>query len=656
MRDEPGGFLMAYCRLLLWGSLGIASVPLTAVGDAPRESASTVSDNSVRQGPRRAKPQERGVGRLIGDFSFAALDGTTHKLSEFQQRKAVVFAFTNTSCPLCRKFAPTLARLERLYAERNVAFVYVNPTSSEPLADLTQAITTQGFSGPYVRDNEGAVARALRATHSTDVFVLDSRRTLAYRGAIDDQYGFGYSREAPREEFLVDALESVLHDRPVEVPATDAPGCPLGEKSERSKPSTTSETPVTFHNRISRLMQQHCVECHRKGGVAPFALDNYTDVVGHAATIRNSIERGVMPPWFAARGAPGEPTRWSNDPTLAPQDQADLFAWLENGTPEGEPVDAPLPRATAGEWRIGNPDRIFQIPRPLPVKASGRVPYHDIIVETGLSADQWVQGVEIQPTAPEVVHHVLVFVLPPGASGNKTPSNDQHLDQTVAFEQRGYFAAYVPGNGSFRLPEGYAKLLPVGSRLWFQIHYEPNGTATEDQTRMGVVFASEPPRFVVQVKGANNPRLSIPPGAENHSEIGYLRLATDIRLMSFMPHMHLRGKAFRYEALLPDGKIQLLLEVPRYDPNWQLTYRLAEPIDLPKGAVIRATGWFDNSRNNPANPDPSRTVRWGQMAEEEMLVGYIEFYPSKPRGVPVSTVKKVSSPPRKGPGRTVPAK
>lgn len=646
---------MAYRRLLLWGnflcgSLGVVCVPLTAFAESPRPNA--VSDE-VRQGPRRARATDRGVGRLVDDLALTSIDGTTRKLSDFKQKKAVVVAFTNTSCPLCRKFSPTLARLEKQYSERDVAFVYVNPTTSEPVDDLKRAIGTHGFAGPYVRDPEGTISRALFATHSTDVFVIDSSRTLVYRGAIDDQYGFGYARETPREEYLVAALNSVLRSEPIEVQATDAPGCPLDEKKLAAAGSPASAA-VTYHNRISRLLQQYCVECHRKDGVAPFALDNREDVVGHAATIRNAIERGAMPPWFAARDEKGTPSRWANDPTLTPQDQADLFAWLDGGMPAGEVADAPLPRPAASEWRIGKPDQIFQLPKPVAVKATGRVPYQDIILETGFSGDRWVQAVEIQPTAPEVVHHILVFIMPPGAVAGKNPSNDKHFDQTSAIEQRGYFAAYVPGNNTFRLPEGYAKLLPAGSRIWLQIHYEPNGTATEDQTRMGIVFASEPPKYVVQVKGANNPKISIPAGAENHPEIGFLKLQTDVRVTSFMPHMHLRGKAFRYEVLFPDGKTQVLLDIPRYDSNWQLTYQLAEPIDLPKGSIVKATGWFDNSRGNPANPDPSRTVRWGMQAEDEMLVGYIEFYPTKGRNGQAAPPSKVTRAPRKGNARLSP--
>jgi hypothetical protein len=202
----------------------------------------------------------------------------------------------------------------------------------------------------------------------------------------------------------------------------------------------------------------------------------------------------------------------------------------------------------------------------------------------------------------------------------------------------------------FRLPDDFAKLLPAGSRLRFQIHYEPNGEATTDQMRLAMVFAKRRPQNVVQVKGIAYRNLNIPPGADNHAEVGMLKLAIDMRVMSLMPHMHLRGKAFRYEAILPSGETQLLLDVPRYDPNWQLTYRLAEPVELPKGTVLRATGWFDNSRNNPGNPDPDKTVRWGRKIDDEMLIGFFEFYASKARAPDPKGARKSSRPSPAPPG------
>jgi hypothetical protein len=214
------------------------------------------------------------------------------------------------------------------------------------------------------------------------------------------------------------------------------------------------------------------------------------------------------------------------------------------------------------------------------------------------------------------VHHVLVFVQEPGKAGFAGEGD----------ERDGFFAAYVPGNSHALYPDGFAKKLPAGARLRFQIHYTPNGTATQDQMRLGFVFSAGPPEHVIRVAGIANHRLSIPPGANHHPATAVLPVPADVKLLAFTPHMHLRGAAFRYEAILPDGTIRTLLDVPRYDFNWQLSYRYAEPQSLPRGSQIRATGWFDNSTDNPANPDPAKTVRWGQQTFDEMMLGYVEYY------------------------------
>jgi len=227
-----------------------------------------------------------------------------------------------------------------------------------------------------------------------------------------------------------------------------------------------------------------------------------------------------------------------------------------------------------------------------------------------------VQAIEVQPTAREVVHHVLIFARAPG------PKTGRGDDDGV----NGFFAAYVPGNNSVVYPDGFAKPLPAGTRLHFQIHYTPNGTATRDQVRLGLIYAKEEPQHIVQTAGIADLRLNIPPGAEHHPETSSIPVPRDVRLLGLFPHMHVRGSAFRYEVLLPDGNARTLLEVPHYDFNWQLGYRFAEPPLIPAGSKVRATGWYDNSSKNPANPDPAKTVKWGPQTYDEMMIGYVEFY------------------------------
>jgi hypothetical protein len=587
-------------------------------GEAPPPPFVT-EESSPRQAPKRITPAEAGIGRMIPDATFTDLDGKNHRLTEFTRGKATVIALVSSSCPVSKRYLPTLGMLEPEAKKSGVGVLLIAPTPSDTPAELRAALASAKITSTCIPDPNGALCQKLGAVASTDVFVLDARRTLVYHGALDDQYGLGYSLDAPRQRYAVDAVKAVLDDRIPTVQATEAPGCIL----DFGRTQTVTADTVTYHNRISRLLQANCLECHRQGGVAPFALESYEQVTAKAGMIRRMVERGLMPPWFAGKPTNGAHSPWLNDRSLAERDRTDLLAWLASGKPLGNPADAPLPRRWPSEWQIGTPDAIYQIAQPIDVKASGTMPYQNVIVDTGLAEDKWVTAIEVQPTAREVVHHVLVFARDPAsrARNDAAPRIRNDDDGTG-----GFFAAYVPGNNHVTYPDGFAKPLPAGSRLHFQIHYTPNGTATKDQVRIGLKFAKGEPKHVVQVAGIANVRLNIPPGVDNHAVAGSIPVPREVKILGFMPHMHVRGKSFRYDVLLPDGSARMLLEVPRYDFNWQLAYRYAEPITIPAGSKIRATGWFDNSANNPANPDPTKSVRWGPQTTDEMMLGYVEYY------------------------------
>ncbi|MGV3486158.1 MAG: redoxin family protein [Planctomycetaceae bacterium] len=580
------------------------------------ESLVAAESSALRQGPRRLVPGDHGVGQRIADFTVSDIDGNELSLADFGDRSALVVAFTNTSCPLCKKYTPTLAALEDRYSGKNVAFLFVNPTSSDELQAIRSVMSSNQLDGRYVRDEDEQLVRAFGATHTTDVFVLDAQRTVIYRGAVDDQYGFGYSLDEPRSHYLVSALDAMLAGERVRISATEAPGCPIDVADTDGQPSE-----LTYHNHVSRILQNHCVGCHREGGVAPFSLDDYDAVVSQSGAIRRVVEDDIMPPWFAAKPDAGEVSPFINDCSLSHSDKEKVLAWLSGDKTEGDPADAPLPRAYSSDWQIGEPDVVLQLPEPIAVKASGTMPYQYATIETGFTEDRFIKAIEIRPTAREVVHHCLVTVLPPPDA--KVTSRGQ---RGFGEDRDGFFAAYAPGYEALHFNDGFGKMIPAGSRLRFQLHYTPNGTATADQSMIGMVFADKPPKQIVNVAGIAQPRLAIPPHAENHEVSAETRLPRDATILAFFPHMHLRGKAFRFDAITPDGKTQRLLDVPRYDFNWQLSYRLAEPLRLPAGSTIRATGWFDNSANNPANPDPDRTVRWGEQTYDEMMIGYVEYH------------------------------
>lgn len=589
--------------------------PQTGSSKDSSNNGKVACDAAVPRRYRRLKPSDHLVGRIMPEIAFRDIDGGNHNLAECKSAQATVIAVTSTSCPLSKRFLPTLARIEKLYVGK-INFIYVNPISTDSNESIRSAIQVNDLKGPYVRDPEGTLLSVLGARSSTDCFVVDQAMTLRYRGAVDDQYGLGYSLAEPQQSLLAEALDAVLLGKTPTIAATDAPGCRLKLASyNKSKSSSKTATQITYHNRISRIMQAHCAECHHDGGVAPFALTSYQDVEAHAGMIAEVLKEGTMPPWFAAPQKTVS-MAWMHDRSLSATDKADLLTWLGSDQAIGNPADAPIPAKFSDDWQMGTPDVLWSIPKPISVPASGVMPYQTAIIETRLEEDKWVYGFEIRPTAREVVHHIGVYV-----------EAGPHPDQmgSDAESTGSYFALYVPGTSWRRFPEGCAKLLPKGAKLRFQIHYTPNGTPVEDQTQIGFYYAKQPPQHELKMIGVVNPKLKIPPFAPNHCETCWIALPNDIQIVSLLPHMHARGKAFRLQSISKSGEMTTLLDVPRYDFNWQLAYQFATPQAIPKGTKLKVTGWFDNSDKNPANPDPTKTVGVGLQSTDEMLVGYVEF-------------------------------
>jgi mono/diheme cytochrome c family protein len=613
-----------------WSAL-IGAILVAACGAAiPRRAG---AEPPVREGPKPVRPGDHGIGLRAADVAFADLAGTPQSLARVADGRITVVAMTSTSCPLSRKYLSTLEELVSTSGPE-IAWVLVNPVATDTPAEMRAAAARLGDRVIYVHDAERTLTAAVGAVTTTDVVVLAADRTVAYHGAIDDQYGFGYSLAAPRKRFLADALAAICAGEEPPVAATEAPGCVL------ERPAAVAPvSDVTYHGRISRIVERHCVECHRDGGVGPFPLDSYADLVAHAAMVREVIDRGTMPPWFAAP-TPADTetgrvhTPWANDRSLAERDKQDFLAWLAGSRPEGDPADAPAPRTYPDGWQIGTPDAIFEFAEPVPVKAAGVMPYQTVIVETHLPEDRWVQAIEVQPGDRGVVHHALIHLA--GAEEQASDPRD-----AAAEGRGGFWGEYVPGQNTLVYPAGFAKKLPKGARLRFQMHYTPNGTATTDRTRVGVIYAQEPPRHEVRVAGIVNPRISIPPGAADHREEASLKLPFDATILGFLPHLHVRGKACRYEVVRAGGDRTTLLDIPRYDFNWQLLYRLHEPLALAAGDRLVFTAWYDNSAGNPANPDPAKTVRWGPQTFDEMHLGYVEYFvPGVAAGDPLPGLRR----------------
>lgn len=601
--------------------LGFVLAPVLACllfagpGDADDRPGPEGGDPARREAAKPLDPREHGIGRRIGDLEFVDLDGKRGKLSEYASSKALVLVFRSNGCPLSQKTSPALKKIIDDFSSRQVAFLLVDPIESDDAASIQKSLAEFSLSLRATRDAERRFAQALGAERTTDVFVLDAARTLIYRGAISDQYGIGFVRAAPEREFLREALEAVLSSQRAAIEATRAPGCELGTSCSWEDPAGAP----TWHERISRIVQRSCQECHRPGESAPFALETYKQAKANAAMIEQVVSDRTMPPWFADP----KTGHWANDRSLSDSDRKALLGWIKAGCPEGDAAAAPKPRSWTAGWRLGKPDSIISLPRAIPVPAEGVVEYKYVRIKTAFSEDKWVRAVEVRPGAPEVVHHVLVFVRYPE---DHLRAREQPNDRGGL---RGYFAGMVPGQGTLELPPNCAKLLPKGAELIVQLHYTTSGKAVSDQTRMGFYFSSEP-KHEVRTFAVSDTKFRIPANTRGFKVEKSEALPTDTRILAFAPHMHVRGQAFKYEAILPGGEVRTLLDIPAYDFNWQLTYQLREPIDLPKGTVIRATALFDNSRENPANPNPDAEVRFGEQTWEEMMIGYMNGYELKP--------------------------
>jgi hypothetical protein len=409
---------------------------------------------------------------------------------------------------------------------------------------------------------------------------------------------------------------------------------------QRTPPPPAQKPAPTYAKDVAPILYKHCTECHRTGEIAPMPLMTYADVRPWAKAIRDQVTEGNMPPWHAdpAHG------KFRNARRLTAAEKETLTRWANAGAPAGRAADMPAPPTYAEGWRIGKPDVIFAMPKPYTLKPDGMIDYQYFEVPTNFTEDKFVRAIEIRPGNREVVHHALLFVrVPPAPAGTprrplfSQPREQQEGPEPVRQSEEnaptgptnGLLATFAPGTGPTVLPEGTAIRVRAGTTLVFQMHYTTTGKMAEDQTTVGLVFSAAPPADEIRATHFMNRSMMIPAGAANHQVDADVTFAEDVKVWGIFPHTHLRGKAWKYEALYPDGRREIVLSVPRYDFNWQTYYELATPLTLPKGTKLIASAHYDNSAGNPDNPDHKSDVRWGDQTWEEMqytglLVSFVQ--------------------------------
>lgn len=516
------------------------------------------------------------VGERVDNFALLDQHGQAHELHYLSDFRAVALMAHSTRCPAGAADVKRFEQVAAAYADRGVAFLLLN---SDGLADR-RAIGE--VSLPVLVDEARIIGASLGFANAGEALVVETDGwRLAHRGG----------KDLPR------ALDALIDGKPV---------APNGEAPDACALPGVGAGAVTYVDDIAPLLVENCVTCHRDGGIGPWAMKNYAIVRGFAPMIREVVRTRRMPPWHA------DPLhgRFANDRSLSADEVRALVHWAENGAPRGDGED-PLAAYQHDwpEWQMGEPDVVIDIP-PFEVPATGVVEYQYPYVSNPLEEDVWVRGAEILPGDRAALHHVITsWVLRP-AQGER---------------RRGGLGGYVPGMVAEENPDGTGTLLPAGATIVFQMHYTPYGKATTDRSRLGLYLHDAPPKHKLAGAVLMNNQIRIPPHAKAHSETAERTFARDILVYDLLPHAHYRGKASEFRAFYPDGREEVLLSVPNYDFNWQTTYVLKEPKALPAGTRVVHRTWWDNSAQNPANPDPTAEVSWGLQSWHEMLFGSIGF-------------------------------
>lgn len=561
---------------------------------------------------------ETKANPLIKPFTLTATNGKKWLLSEQKDAKAVAVVFLGTECPVNNQYLPELARLHQTYAAKGITFVGINSNVHDTPTRVRSHAEANSIPFPILKDTGNVVADEFTAKRTPEAFLLSPRGEVLYRGRIDDQIGIGFRRKTAERRDLAEAIEETLAGKAVSVAKTDAPGCLI---ARAIKPK--ADGVVTFTKQVARVLQNRCQECHRPGQVGPMPLVTFEDAVSWSEMIREVVSEGRMPPWHADT----KHGKFSNDRSLPREERDLLLAWIKDGCPKGDAKDMPEPKKWEESWAIGKPDVVLSMPRSFTVPAdmpTGGVRYQYFVAPTDYPEDRWIQAAEARPQAREVVHHIIIYILPKDAlKGGRRPA----IGPRAAGDGigNGFLTSYAPGDSPLILQPGQAKKLPKGAMLLFQMHYTPDGVKREDRSSVGIVFAKQKPTVEVRTRAAAQQLLFIPPGAGNYKATSTTTFTQDVQLLTLFPHMHVRGKDFKYVVKYPDGKEETVLSVPRFDFNWQANYRLEKPLILPKGTIMTCTAHFDNSKSNLNNPDPSKWVMWGDQTWEEMMIGFADY-------------------------------
>ena len=564
------------------------------------------------------------VGAAVAEFRLNDIHRRPRSIGGFKDKKAFVVAFVDTECPVSNLYVPALIDLHRKYTNNGVQFLAINSSGQDSFVSVSAHAQERDIPFPVLKDFDQDVADAFGATRTPEVFVLDANRVIRYHGRIDDQYGVGVRRDGPTRRDLAEAIDDVLAGRSVALPDTEVSGCPL-ERRRNSREGVD----LTYARHVAPILQKRCQECHRPGEIGPFSLLSFADAEKRTGRIREAVLEERMPPWHA------DPRhgKFANDRRLTQEEHDTLLAWIDQGAKKGDDKDMPPAVTFTQGWKIGEPDKVFSMTEEFKVPATGVLDYQRFVVDPGFKTDVWVRAAECRPGNRKVVHHIIVYILAPG---RREPYEADGTASTLV--------GWAPGDMPATYARDTARLIAAGSKLVFEVHYTPDGTEQTDRSSVGIRFAQGKPPQSVETNILANMLFIIPPKASNYKGQMTYAFPADALVLSFMPHMHLRGVSAEYMLTRPDGTIETLLAVPDYDFGWQSVYRFAEPLKVAKGSKLTWTGHWDNSADNPRNPDSTKAVHWGLQTWDEMQNGWMEvvWKTPKPKSHPTGLAPRQS--------------
>ena len=527
----------------------------------------------------------------IGDFALLDQLGEHHSMRWYNDHKSIAFLVQAVDSEATLAALPAYIELQQKYEAQGIQFFMLNPMGRLNRDAVQKEISAYTTAIPVLMDDSQAISAALGVDKTGEVFLFDPESfTVTFRGPVGAE--------------LETALESVVAGADIAVNEVAMAGADV---------SYSAPDAISYEHDIAPIFADNCAECHRAGGIGPFALDSYTMALGWSPMIREVLMTRRMPPGQIDPHVHS----FTNDRNLEIDEFQKLLAWIEAGSPNDGETD-PLAELTwpETEWTVplGPPDLIVEVP-PQTIPATGVLDWQDIPVPvTGMEKDRWVKASEFIPGDTTVVHHSTVSLTPEGVR-----------DPDVAVLTR-----YVPGQAPrIELPNT-GGLMKKDSTLYVTMHYTTSGKETVDRSKYGIWFYPEDEvpeermrSRMVGLFGSAFP--DIPPHDPNFEVSSSFTLNEDVNALAYHPHMHFRGVDLRMYADYPDGTREELINIPYYSYLWQLTYNLEEPKLLPAGTTVTAVGHFDNSTQNPFNPDPSATVVYGEQSWDEMFFGEIVY-------------------------------